>query len=163
MTADVASTTTSTTAPATVAAVAAPRASHRTRTLGTLLTALGLLMAVAGVGTWAAVAQGLAQEEITVSENAAAFAGQPVVTPWAAFAQSEVIRADLAEMTGGMTYAEMERDDPMRQAVATGTFLRSSLMVSVVAFGVALALVGIGTGFVLGGLGLRNSAADATL
>lgn len=155
MTADVASTTTAAASPATTAA---PRAAHRTRVLGALLTALGLLMAVSGIGTWVAVAQGLAQEEITVSENAAAFAGQPVVTPWAAFAQSEVIRTDIAEMTGGMTYAEMEREDPMRQAVATGTFLRSSLMVSVVAFGVALALVGIGTGFVLGGLGLRNTA-----
>ena len=149
-------------APTTASATAAPRAARRARTLGTLLTVLGLIMAVAGIGTWAAVAQGLAQEEITVSENAPAFAGQPVVTPWAAFAQSELIRADIADMTGGQTYAEMEREDPMRQAVATGTFLRSSLMVSVVAFGVALALVGIGTGFVLGGLGLRSSAAHAT-
>ena len=155
MTADVDSTT----APRTAAA---PRAARRTRLLGTLLAALGVLMAVSGIGTWAAVAQGLAQEEITVSEGAPAFVGQPVVTPWAAFAQSELIRADIADMTGGQTYAEMEREDPMRQAVATGTFLRSSLMVSVVAFGVALALVGIGTGFVLGGLGLRSSAAHAT-
>jgi len=81
------------------------------------------------------------------------------VTPWAVWAQSEVIRADLAEMTGGQTYAEMDREDPQRQAVATGTFLRASLITSVIAFGVALALVGIGTGFVLGGLGLRSSAA----
>ncbi|MCC2312779.1 aromatic ring-opening dioxygenase LigA [Cellulomonas xiejunii] len=131
---------------------------RRAHLLGTLLTALGILMALAGVGTWAGIAQGLAQEEITVSEDAAAFAGQPVVTPWAAWAQTEVIRADLAEMTGGLTYAEMDREDPQRPAVATGTFLRASLITSVIAFGVALALVGIGTGFVLGGLGLRNAA-----
>jgi hypothetical protein len=134
-----------------------PRA-RRAHLLGTLLTALGILMGVAGVGTWAGIAQGLAQEEITVSEDAAAFAGQPVVTPWAAWAQTEVIRADLTEMTGGLTYAEMDREDPQRPAVATGTFLRASLITSVIAFGVALALVGIGTGFVLGGLGLRNAA-----
>jgi len=146
-------------APTASPAVTVPRNAHRTRLFGTLLTALGLLMAVAGIGTWAGVAQGLAQEEITVSENAAMFAGQPVVTPWAVWAQSEVIRADLAEMTGGQTYAEMDREDPQRQAVATGTFLRASLITSVIAFGVALALVGIGTGFVLGGLGLRSSAA----
>ncbi|MBF0689457.1 MAG: aromatic ring-opening dioxygenase LigA [Cellulomonas sp.] len=136
----------------------APRA-RRVHLLGTLLAALGILMALAGVGTWAGIAQGLAQEEITVSEDAAAFAGQPVVTPWAAWAQTEVIRADLTEMTGGLTYAEMDREDPQRPAVATGTFLRASLITSVIAFGVALALVGIGTGFVLGGLGLRNAAA----
>ncbi|UZN02090.1 aromatic ring-opening dioxygenase LigA [Cellulomonas sp. S1-8] len=135
-----------------------PRTAHRTRLLGTLLTALGLLMAVAGIATMGGIAQGLAQEEITVSENAAAFAGQPVVTPWAAWAQAEVIRADLSEMTGGLTYAEMDREDPQRAAVATGTFLRASLITSVIAFGVALTLVGIGTGFVLGGLGLRSAA-----
>jgi len=146
-------------APAPTTVTTAPRAARRTRLLGTLLTALGVLMAVAGIGTWAGVAQGLAQEEIVVSEHAAAFAGQPVVTPWAAWAQSEVIRADVAQMTGGLTYAEMDRDDPQRPAVATGTFLRASLITSVVAFGVALALVGIGTGFVIGGLGLRNAAA----
>jgi len=138
---------------------AAPPAARRVRVLGTLLVALGLLMGVAGIGTWAAIAQGLAQEEITVSEDAAAFVGQPVVTPWTVWAQAEVIRADLDEMTGGRTYAEMEREDPLRPAVATGTFLRASLITSVVAFGVALALVGVGTGFVLGGLGLRSTAA----
>ncbi|MBO3094081.1 aromatic ring-opening dioxygenase LigA [Cellulomonas dongxiuzhuiae] len=135
----------------------APRA-RRAHLLGTLLAALGVLMALAGVGTWAGIAQGLAQEEITVSDNAPALAGQPVVTPWAAWAQAETIRADLAEMTGGRTFAELERDDPQRPAVATGTFLRASLITSVIAFGVALTLVGIGTGFVLGGLGLRNAA-----
>lgn len=137
---------------------AAPRAQRRTRLLGTLLTALGVLMAAAGIATWGGIAQGLAQEEIVVSDNAAAFAGDTVVSPWTAWAQAEVIRTDLAEMTGGLTYAEMDREDPQRQAVATGTFLRASLITSVIAFGVALSLVGIGTGFVLGGLGLRNAA-----
>ncbi len=136
---------------------------QRTRMLGTLLLALGVLLAVAGVGTWGGIAAGLAQEKVTVSENAAAFAGQPVTTPWAAWAQAEVIRTDIAEMTNGRTYAEMDREDPQRAAVATGTFLRASLITSVVAFGVALALVGVGVGFILGGLGLRSSAARAPL
>ncbi|SFJ82875.1 aromatic ring-opening dioxygenase LigA [Cellulomonas sp. KH9] len=151
MSADVAPTAT-TTAPA-------PRAARRTRLLGTLLTALGVVMALAGAATWGGIAQGLAQEEVVVSDNAAAFAGSPVVSPWTAWAQAEVIRTDLEEMTGGQTYAEMDREDPQRQAVATGTFLRASLITSVIAFGVALALVGIGTGFVLGGLGLRSASA----
>ncbi len=154
MSADVAPTAT----PPGARTAAAPRAQRRTRLLGTLLTALGVLMAVAGIATWGGIAQGLAQEQIVVSENAAAFAGDAVVSPWTAWAQAEVIRADLADMTGGQTYAEMDREDPQRQAVATGTFLRASLITSVIAFGVALVLVGIGTGFVLGGLGLRNAA-----
>ena len=152
------STTASTASSTTVTTTPTSRPAQRTRLLWTLLAALGVLMTLAGIGTWAGVAQGLAQEEITVSEDATAFAGDPVVTPWAAWAQAEVIRADIAEMTGGLTYAEMDRDDPRRQAVATGTFLRASLITSVIAFGVALALVGIGAGFLLGGLGLHGAA-----
>ena len=145
-----------TTTPARTTGTAAAR---RTRVIGSLLLALGVLLAVAGIGTWGGIAAGLVQERVTVSDNAAMFAGQSITSPWTAWAQSEVIRTDIADMTGGRTYAEMDREDPQRAAVATGTCLRASLITSVVAFGVALALVGIGVGFVLGGLGLRSAAA----
>lgn len=152
MSADVAPTA----APA--ATAAAPRHATRTRLLGTLLAALGALMIVAGIGAWGGVAQGLGAERAVVSDDAPAFAGATVDTPWEAWSQSEAIKGHLDGMTAGATYAEMEQDDPMRDTVATGTFLRASLMTSVIAFGVALAVVGVGTGFVIGGLGLRNAA-----
>jgi hypothetical protein len=131
---------------------------RRARTFGTLLLVLGVIMLVAGVGAWGAVAQGLGQEKVDVTDTAPAFVGQRVDAPWEAWAQSEAIRTDLEKMTDGRTYAEIDREDPLRPSVATGTFLRASLMTSVIAFGVSLAVVGVGVGFVLGGLGLRSLA-----
>jgi len=135
-----------------------PRVNRRARTFGTLLVVLGVIMLVAGAGAWGAVAQGLGQEKVNVTGTAPAFVGQRVDAPWEAWAQSEAIRTDLQEMTDGRTFAEIDREDPVRPSVATGTFLRASLMSSVIAFGVSLAVVGVGTGFVLGGLGLRSLA-----
>ncbi|QGQ18757.1 aromatic ring-opening dioxygenase LigA [Cellulomonas sp. JZ18] len=129
------------------------------RLVATLLLVLGTLFVVGGAGTWAVTAAGLASEGVTVAESAPAFVGAPLDTPWEAWAQTEAIRTDLHEATGGRTYADMDRDDPQRDMVATGTFLRASLLTSVVAFGVATALVGIGVGFLLGGLGLRSVTA----
>lgn len=147
-------------APSSAATDTAPRpVARRTRLFGTLLAALGALMIVAGIGAWGGVAAGLGAENATVSDDAPAFAGAVVDTPWEAWSQAEAIKGHLDGMTGGSTYAEMEQEDPMRDTVATGTFLRASLMTSVIAFGVSLAVVGVGTGFVLGGLGLRNAAA----
>jgi len=131
---------------------------RRARTYGTLLVVLGVIMLVAGAGAWGAVAQGLGQEKVDVTDTAPAFVGERVDAPWEAWAQSEAIRTDLQQMTDGRTYAEIGREDPVRPSVATGTFLRASLMTSVIAFGVSLAVVGVGVGFVLGGLGLRSLA-----
>ncbi|MBO9556214.1 aromatic ring-opening dioxygenase LigA [Cellulomonas sp.] len=139
-------------------APATRRVNRRARTYGTLLVVLGVIMLVAGVGAWGAVAQGLGQEKVDVTDTAPAFVGQRVDAPWEAWAQSEAIRTDLQQMTDGRTYAEVDREDPIRPSVATGTFLRASLMTSVIAFGVSLAVVGVGVGFVLGGLGLRSLA-----
>lgn len=155
MSADLAPSTPGTTV---TAAPAAPTA-RRTHLLGTLLAALGAVMIVAGIAAWGGVSQGLHVENAVVADDAPAFAGQVVDTPWEAWSQTEAIKGHIADMTGGLTYAEMDREDPQRATVATGTFLRASLLTSVIAFGVSLAVVGVGTGFVIGGLGLRSAAA----
>ncbi len=64
--------------------------------------------------------------------------------------------ASLASIIGGKTYAELERDDPVRETAMTSSFLQASLFTSVVAFGVALMAVGIGVLFILVGLGMRS-------
>jgi hypothetical protein len=46
--------------------------------------------------------------------------------------------------TDGLTYAQLERDDPRRETAVTASFLRASLYASVVAFGVAAFAFGIG-------------------
>lgn len=146
----------------------APRPADRTaprgaRLVATLLLVLGALFVLGGAGTWAVTAAGLASEEVTVADSAPAFVGARLDTPWEAWAQTEAIRTDVLDATGGRGYAQIERDDPLRDMATTGTFLRASLLTSVVAFGVALALVGIGVGFLLGGVGLRSLAASRTV
>ncbi len=126
--------------------------------MGTLVIVAGVIFAVAGVGTWAAVQYNLAQEKITVSDDAPYFAGEPVDGPLTAFTQAEVINTHYLESTGGKTYAELDREDPLRATAMNASFLRASLFTSVVAFGVALMAMGLGVVFVLSGVGMRANA-----
>lgn len=126
--------------------------------IGLLLVIFGAILAVAGVVTWVVVANQLSNEKITVSEDADRFAGQPVNSPWTAYAQAEVINKHALEASGGKTYAELPKDDPKRQTVMTASFLRASLFTSVVAFGVALMATALGVGFILTGWALRSVA-----
>ena len=97
----------------------------------------------------------MADQRITVSDDAAHFAGQQVTQPWQAYAQANVIAEHANEIGGGKTYAELPQDDPNRQTVMTASFLQASLFTSVLAFGVAAMAVGLGIVFVLIGVALR--------
>jgi hypothetical protein len=115
---------------------------------------VGLLMVVAGAVTYAQVSSTLAAEKIVVSEDAACLGGQPVAGPFAAYCQADIIAHHALEATGGKTYAELDRDDPLRDVAMNGSFLRASLFTSVVAFGIAAMAIGIGIVFVLIGVAL---------
>ena len=67
-----------------------------------------------------------------------------------------IIEVHATEATGGKTYAELDREDPLRQTAMTGSFLRASLFTSVVAFGVSALVVGLGALFILVGFALRS-------
>ena len=84
---------------------------------------------------------------------------QLVDTPWEAWFQADIINTHALEATDGQTYAELDQDDERRGTVMTASFLRASLFTSVVAFGVALLVVGIGVVFILIGWALRKAAA----
>ena len=133
--------------------------SKTVRVLGLLTIIFGIIFIIAGGVTWGAVASNLAAEKITVSDDAQAFGGQLVDTPWEAWFQADIINTHALEASGGKTYAELDQDDPTRQTVMTASFLRASLFTSVVAFGVALLVVGIGVVFILIGWALRKAAA----
>ena len=135
--------------------------SKAVRVLGLLTIIFGIIFIIAGGVTWGAVASNLAAEKITVSDDAQAFGGQLVDTPWEAWFQADIINTHALEASGGKTYAELDQDDPTRQTVMTASFLRASLFTSVVAFGVALLVVGIGVVFILIGWALRKAAAAA--
>ncbi|MFF5217424.1 aromatic ring-opening dioxygenase LigA [Micromonospora sp. NPDC000442] len=114
------------------------------RVLSVLVIVAGLVMSVAGGATWLTVQRQLADERITVSEDAKWFAGEKIDGPLTAYAEAEVIERHALEASGGRTYAELDREDPTRQVVMTGSFLRASLFTSVVSFGVAALAMGLG-------------------
>lgn len=124
------------------------------RAVGIVVIVAGVLMALAGAGTWVLVQSSLADENITVAEDAEWFAGERVDGPLTAYAQAEVIREHALEASGGMTFAELDREDPRRETVMNASFLRASLFTSIVAFGVAAFAFVLGVVLVLVGLAL---------
>lgn len=127
--------------------------------IGLLTIILGIIFVVAGAVTWGAVTTNLGAENITVSDDADAFQGQLVDTPWEAWVQAAVIDKHATEIGGGKTYAELPQDDPNRATVMNASFLRASLFTSVVAFGVALLVVGVGVSLLFIGFALRKTGA----
>lgn len=114
------------------------------RLLATLVMIAGVLMLAAGAVTWFTVQSQLADERITVSDDASFLAGDEINGPFSAYAEAQVIEKHALESSGGKTYAELDREDPTRQTVMTGSFLRASLFTSVVSFGVATMAMAIG-------------------
>lgn len=119
---------------------------------------IGALLIIGGIGTWVLVSSTLADQKITVSDDASCLADDEVNGPFSAYCEAQVIEQHAVEATGGKTYAELDRDDPLRQVAASAAFLRSSLFTSVVAFGVAGMAILVGVLFILIGLGIRDVA-----
>jgi len=117
---------------------------------------LGVIMIAAGIGTWIVVSTTLAGQNITVADDADCLAGNDVNGPLSAFCQARIIEQHTLDQTGGLTYAELDRDDPLRQVAMNSAFLQSSLFTSVVAFGVAGMAVLMGVVFILIGLGMKD-------
>ena len=126
------------------------------RLLGLLVIIAGAILLVAGVVTYAVVSMTLSDQQITVADDAAAFAGEHIDQPWEAYAQADIIAEHASEIAGGKTYAELPQDDPNRQTVMDASFLQASLFTSVVAFGVAAMAAGLGIVFLLIGFALRS-------
>jgi hypothetical protein len=114
----------------------------------------GGIMIVLGLITYFVVQRELADEKIVVSDDAENFAGEKVEGPFTAYAEAAVIKEHALEAGGGQTYAELPQDDPARDTVQDASFLRASLFTSVVAFGVAALVVGLGVMFILFGFAL---------
>ena len=69
-----------------------------------------------------------------------------------------MIEKHYLESTGGKTYAELDREDPVRETAMTGSLLRASLFTSVVSFGVAAMAFGLGIALFVLGYGLLSLA-----
>jgi hypothetical protein len=118
---------------------------------------LGVLMIVGGIATWFVVSDTLADQKITTSDDAC-LPGRAVTGPLTAYCQAKVIEQHSLEATEGLYYAEMDREDPLREVAMNASFLQSSLFTSVLAFGVAAMAVAVGLLFLLIGLGIRDVA-----
>lgn len=124
------------------------------RVLAILVMAAGLILAATGIFTWFNVKHHLGDEQITVSSDANHFVGQTVDGPFTAYEQALTIKHHELDATGGKTYAQLERDDPLRTTAMNASFLRASLYTSVVAFGVSAMAAGVGVVLILIGWAL---------
>jgi hypothetical protein len=122
---------------------------------------LGALMVIGGITTWIVVSSTLSDQNIVTADDAC-LPGRTVADPFTAYCEAKVIEKHTLDSTGGLTYAELDREDPLRETALTSSFLQSSLFTSVVAFGVAAMAVGMGLIFILIGLGIRDVAQFTT-
>ncbi|MBN9225060.1 MAG: aromatic ring-opening dioxygenase LigA [Microbacterium sp. SCN 70-27] len=118
----------------------------------------GIALIVVGVAVWVMVSSQLRAENITVPDDAMAFQGQTVAGPFTAYVQADIIQHHALEASGGKTYAELDREDPVRATMMNASFLRASLFTSVVSFGVAAFAIGVGILVILFGLALNRLA-----
>ena len=121
-----------------------------------VLMVVGAFMAVAGSGTFYLVSDQLKAERITVSEDSDRYASESVAGPFTAYQEALMIEKHALAATNGKTYAELDREDPLRAVAMNGSFLRASLFTSVVAFGVSALVIASGLMFVLLGWALRR-------
>jgi len=125
------------------------------RTASILAILLGLVMIIGGVVTYVVVSNTLADQRITTSEDAC-LPDRDVKGPFTAYCQAKVIDKHTLEATNGKTYAELDREDPLRATAMNGAFLQASLFTSVLAFGISVMAVAMGVVFILIGLGIRD-------
>ena len=116
---------------------------------------LGALLIVGSVGTWVMVSNTLSAQNITTPSDAC-LPDRTVSGPFTAYCQARIIDEHALNSTGGLTYAELDREDPLRNVAMNASFLQASLFTSVLAFGVAAMAAGMGVIFVLIGLGMRD-------
>lgn len=140
------------------------------RSVGGLAVTAGIFLASAGIGAWCLVRKQLRDEEITVPGNAPALAGKPVQGPVSAYVEAQVIKGNAERSAGGRTFADIstalrhveqgsDEEKELRgqsAALSTAAGLRTSLMTSVLAFGVSAFAAGLGLFLTLAGARLRR-------
>lgn len=128
---------------------------RRAASIGAII--LGILMVVGGGATWFLVSDTLDRQEITVSEDGC-LEGSDVRGPFTAYCQAKIIEEHTLDSTDGLTYAQLDREDPRRELAMNSSFLQASLFTSILAFGVSAMAIGMGVIFILIGLGIRDVA-----
>ncbi|MCM3660740.1 aromatic ring-opening dioxygenase LigA [Georgenia satyanarayanai] len=144
------------------------------RIAGLLAIVAGAIFIIAGGVTWGMVTSQLKAENITVPEDAAFLAGAEVQGPFSAYAQADIINTHALHATNGATYAELgalageaeaagdteaaAEFQGQRETIMNASFLRASLFTSVVSYGVAALVIGLGALLIVIGLGMNQLA-----
>ncbi|QWT23723.1 hypothetical protein KPL76_13690 [Subtercola sp. PAMC28395] len=140
------------------------------RRVGGLAIATGSLFVAVGTGAWYTVSKQLRDEKITVPGNAPMLKGKRVEGPATAYVEALVIKGNAERGAGGRTFADISEAlrgvDPksdeaaelrkQSSALSTGASLRTSLMTSVLAFGVSAFAGGLGVFLLIVGSQLRR-------
>ena len=141
------------------------------RRVGGLAIAAGTVFMAAAAGAWFTVTKQLRDERITLPGDAPLLASKPVQGPVTAYVEAEVIKRNAERGAGGRTFADISEalrgadgsSDEARElrkqssALAAAAGLRTSLMTSVLAYGVSALVAGLGAFFVVAGSQLRRA------
>jgi len=111
--------------------------------IGVLFVAAGVFMMVEGRNAKDEVRNAIVAENIITAEDAS-IPNVQVNSAATAKAQADVIEMHYLESTGGLTYAELDRDDPARETAFRAANLRTSLNLAVMGFKVSDLVIGIG-------------------
>lgn len=132
------------------------------RQVGGIVVAVGSVFVAVGGAAWVMVMTQLRDEGITVPPNAPMRAGRRVQDPLTAYAEAVTIQRNAERGSGGRTFADIsdalrtvehgsDEEKKLRgqsAALATAASLRTSLMTSILAFGVSALTAGLGAFFV---------------
>ncbi|MFH5824980.1 aromatic ring-opening dioxygenase LigA [Georgenia sp. AZ-5] len=144
------------------------------RITGLVAIIAGIVFILAGGVTWGLISANLTEQEITVAEDSPMLAGDEVNGPVSAFAEAQIINTHAMAATEGRTYAELgalvkeaeaagdaaaaEELQAQRTTVMNASFLRASLFTSVVAYGDAALVMGLGVLLTVVGWGFSSLA-----
>lgn len=144
------------------------------RRVGAIALTAGSMFLGVGGAAWFTVSKQLRAEQITVPDNAPLLPGAEVRGPVSAFAESLAIQANAERMSGGRTFAEINAEisaldgsspeaaelRKKGQGLSTAASFRTSLLTSVLAYGVSALALGLGGVLVISGLQLRRAGRD---
>jgi hypothetical protein len=137
-----------------------------TLSLGVVLVVSGIYMVVSGMNTRSDIKDAVTDERLVVPDpqvlltypGARAPEGVEVPevlidTPGEADAQAQVIRTHVLGITGGQTYAEMDREDPNRATYLDSLTLQSALHQAYIGFEITRLVTGLGALVIVLGVG----------
>ena len=111
--------------------------------LGLVFVGGGVYMVIEGQNARNEVRDAIVAENIITAEDAS-IPNVQVDSAATARAQADIIEEHYLGITGGLTYAELDRDDPLRETAFTAANLRTSLNLAVMGFEISNLVIGLG-------------------